>query len=162
MTDYFTLLAQPRRPWLDLEKLEERYRELARQTHPDQSGHGTNEFAEVNEAYRTLRDPKSRLQHLLALEEHSSAISATEVPADLADLFMKIASALIREDKNALDALNQELSECYDRAIEELHRLNQSWGENSLSDVENLYRRFAFVTRWKNLIKEKQFNAAIL
>jgi molecular chaperone HscB len=161
VTDYFALLAQPHRPWLDLEKLEEKYRELARQTHPDQSDRGTNEFAEINEAYRTLRDPKSRLQHLLALKGHSLAISTTEVPADLADLFMKIAPALTRKDKNALDILSQELGNHYDKAIRELYGLNQAWSENRLDDAENLYRRFAFLTRWKNLVEEQQFNAAI-
>ena len=45
MTDYFALLDEARRPWLDPEKLKEKYFALSRVAAPD---------AELNEAYRVL------------------------------------------------------------------------------------------------------------
>jgi curved DNA-binding protein CbpA len=59
MTDYFALLGEARRAWLDPEKLKEKYFALNRATAAD---------AELNEAYRVLSDPKLRLHHLLTLE----------------------------------------------------------------------------------------------
>lgn len=163
VTDYFALFALPRRPWLNGEKLEEQYRELARQTHPDQSTHATKDFAEVNEAYRILRDPKSRLRHLLALEGKPPSAATAEIPADLASLFMKIAPALKHNDKEQINTLSEEVSDRYGEAIEQLRRLSEGWSENASSnviDAEKLYRRFAFLTRWKNLVEEHRFNTA--
>jgi molecular chaperone HscB len=160
VTDYFALFALPPRPWLDGEKLEERYRELARATHPDQSTQPAMNFAEVNEAYRILRDPKSRLQHLLALEGRPPTAATAEIPRDLTDLFLRIAPALTRNDKREIDGLSEELSLLYDGAIEQLYQINESWSKHPMTDVENLYRRFAFLTRWTKLVEEHRFNAA--
>jgi curved DNA-binding protein CbpA len=111
MTDYFAVLRQPRRPWLDLEKLKEEYQRRTLAEHPDLQAEGRRNapptrdpspptlgfptFAEVNEAYRVLNNHRMRLQHLLFLCGRS-VLSNNEVPADLADRFMNIA-ALIRE-----------------------------------------------------------------
>jgi curved DNA-binding protein CbpA len=161
VTDYFALLEQPRQPWIDLEKLEQKYYELARITHPDQSSKSRHHFAQVNEAYRTLRDPKLRLQHLLTLEGNPPSTSTAKVPPDLADLFMKIAPALANNDKKKIHALIEELSDSYEEGLEQLHRLNDSCSKHEQSGVnkaEDLYRRFAFLTRWRNLLQEHNFS----
>ena len=59
MTDYFALLGEARRAWLDPEKLRQKYFALSRAAAAD---------AELNEAFRVLSDPKLRLHHLLTLE----------------------------------------------------------------------------------------------
>lgn len=161
MTDCFALLVQPRRPWLDLETLEQKYRELARATHPDRSAHSANDFAELNNAYRTLGDPKSRLEHLLALEGHAPSSATTEVPADLANLFMQIAPALRANKKEKLAVLAEELTAAHESALDELHQLNERWATDAaraLNDAENLHRRFAFLGRWKTLLEEHRFS----
>jgi curved DNA-binding protein CbpA len=163
VTDYFALLAQPRRPWLDLDTLEEKYCDLARTAHPDQSTQPSNDFVELNQAYRTLRDPKSRLQHLLTLEGYPPSAATAEIPADLSNLFMKIAPAIAKRDKEEIDALNKKLSDHYEEALGRLHRLDDTWDDSAavrMNDAENLYRRFAFVTRWKDLIEQRQFETA--
>jgi curved DNA-binding protein CbpA len=162
VTDYFAFFHQPRRPWIDLEKLEEKYRELARSTHPDQSAQPSNDFAQVNEGYRLLRDPKSRLQHLLELEGKLPRDSA-EVPAALADLFMRIAPILRGDDTNEMTILVEELNELHQEAINRLRQLDKVWtnkAETNEREAKNLYRRFSFLTRWKNLLEEHRFNAS--
>ena len=76
MTDYFALLNEPRRPWLDPESLKTKFYELSADIHPDRA-HGASEaekqlvnqrYVELNAAYNCLREPKARLQHLLELE----------------------------------------------------------------------------------------------
>jgi len=77
--DYFTLFGLPRRYRFDpatLDKLEAAYRALQRRVHPDRyAAAGETErrlalqsAARVNEAYRALKDPVTRAQHLLSLQ----------------------------------------------------------------------------------------------
>ena len=86
MTDYFALLDEPRRRWIDAEPLKDKYFARNRAGAAD---------AELNEAFRVLSDPKLRLQHLLALE--GVAVSAGRpVPPQVAELFWNC-GALLRE-----------------------------------------------------------------
>lgn len=73
--DHFTLFGLPRRYSLDRSELERLYHEVQARVHPDKHAHlGDSErrlamqwATRVNEAYRTLRQPLSRAQYLLAL-----------------------------------------------------------------------------------------------
>jgi molecular chaperone HscB len=73
--DYFALLDLPRRFTLDLADLERRYLERTRAVHPDRMvGRGADERArgtgaaiDLNRAYKVLKRPASRAEHLLAL-----------------------------------------------------------------------------------------------
>ncbi|HEV3409330.1 MAG TPA: DnaJ domain-containing protein, partial [Chthoniobacterales bacterium] len=97
MTDYFALLDQPRQPWLDPEQLKQAFHARTLQAHPDaRPNESRNSFAEVNEAYQVLRDPKRRLQHLLALHGDAPSPQAARVPTELEELFPRVAG-LLRE-----------------------------------------------------------------
>ncbi|MEO5718988.1 MAG: hypothetical protein ABIR29_10500 [Chthoniobacterales bacterium] len=86
MIDYFALLDEARRPWLDPEQLKEKYFARNRAAAAD---------ADLNEAFRVLSDPKLRLRHLLMLE--GAQLSAGRpVPPSVAELFWN-AGALLRE-----------------------------------------------------------------
>ena len=106
MTDYFALLQQPRRPWLDPELLKQKYHELARTGQydrkalavgPSDSGDETAPaLATLNEAYNVLSNPRLRLRHLLELEGDAASSETNELTSSLADLFLEVA-ALIRD-----------------------------------------------------------------
>ncbi|WP_287127643.1 DnaJ domain-containing protein [Candidatus Cyanaurora vandensis] len=73
MNDYFTVLGLPRRLTLHPADLDRLYREHSWEAHPDrrprtEQAQAMTETALLNEAYRTLKDPYRRAQHLLALE----------------------------------------------------------------------------------------------
>lgn len=76
MSDYFALLGMPRSVNLDAEALQRAFHERSRQVHPDlHQGALPSVQREMlrasmtlNEAYRTLRDQRSRLEYLLSLE----------------------------------------------------------------------------------------------
>ena len=105
MTDLFALLGEPRRPFLDPERIKETFHRLSRTEHPDQQTApavaADAGFAQLNLAQATLRDPKTRLRHLLELEFPAVRLSGpSTVPPALGDLFAPI-HGLLRE----IDAL---------------------------------------------------------
>jgi molecular chaperone HscB len=74
--DYFSFLGVPRKLNLDVAELEARFRALSRQFHPDYFYNATaaerraslERSSYLNDAYRTLRHPISRLEYLLSVE----------------------------------------------------------------------------------------------
>src|SRR5437879_6369452 len=99
MTDYFAIFNEPRRPWLDCEALKEKFHALTAAHHPDVSDDGAVDFAAVNAAYSTLREPRARLRHLLELEFPDALARAQQIPAGIAELFTQIG-----RQRQALDA----------------------------------------------------------
>jgi molecular chaperone HscB len=74
--DYFSFMGVPRRLRLDGVELERRFRALSRQFHPDYFHNASpaerraslERASYLNDAYRTLKLPISRIQYLLELE----------------------------------------------------------------------------------------------
>jgi molecular chaperone HscB len=110
--DYFAFLGLPRRLNLDTADLERRFRELSRQFHPDYFYNATpaerraslERSSYLNDAYRTLRHPVSRLEYLLGLEgfparQEPGAADGGGAP--------KVPAAMLEE----VFALNEELDE---------------------------------------------------
>ena len=193
MTDYFALLDQPRRPWLDPDELKEAFHAKSLQLHPDaQRADGAatavsdSAFAELNDAYQVLQDPKRRIQHLLSLEGRMPPRDAS-VPHDLADLFPVIASIthavepLLEKFENATNPLSrsllkpqvlyartrvdeslQRLRELHANSTDELRRLS-SGREPRAEDwaaLHDLYLRFSYLSRWMSELEDKQVKLA--
>jgi curved DNA-binding protein CbpA len=101
MTDNFTLLDELRRPWLDADLLKLKFLALASDAHPDrvhnasesEKTEATRRYAQLNEAYNCLAEPKLRLLHLLQLELGAKPKDIQTIPAALADLFAEVASS---------------------------------------------------------------------
>jgi hypothetical protein len=105
MIDYFALLDEARRPWIDPEQLKDRYFARNRAGAAD---------AELNEAFRVLSDPKLRLQHLLTLEDVPLR-AGRPVPPQVAELFWNC-GALLREVDRWL-SINAEAGSALARAL---------------------------------------------
>lgn len=107
MTDYFALLNEPRRPWLDPDALKQKFLSLSPTVHPDKI-HSADEsekqaaskkFAELNAAYNCLATPKLRLLHLLELERGAKPGDIQQIPPTLADLFAQVAAVCRDADR---------------------------------------------------------------
>jgi curved DNA-binding protein CbpA len=100
--DYFALLNEPRRPWLDAEALKAKFLSLSSAVHPDRVHHASEpekaaanrQFTELNAAYHCLCESRERLRHLLELELGRKPSDLTNVPDDLMDLFFAVGKAL--------------------------------------------------------------------
>jgi len=75
-TDYFSVFALPRKLWIEMAALEQKFLQLSWKLHPDNfvnASEGERESSlrrssELNDAYRILRDPVARVEYLLAIE----------------------------------------------------------------------------------------------
>ena len=135
MTDYFVLLDESRRPWLEPEALKLKFLALAVDAHPDKQNvadetgklAANRRYAELNAAYRCLAEPKSRLLHLLELELGAKPREIQQIPPALADLFAEVATncrnadAFLTEKNKATSPLLQ--VQLFERAQEWVERL---------------------------------------
>jgi len=74
--DYFALFEMPKKLWIELDGLEKKFLQLSWKLHPDNFVNATElerelslkRSSELNDAYRTLRDPVARVEYLLGVE----------------------------------------------------------------------------------------------
>lgn len=74
--DYFSLFEMPRKLWIEMSGLEQKFLQLSWKLHPDNFVKATEQerelslkrSSELNDAYRTLRDPIARVEYLLGIE----------------------------------------------------------------------------------------------
>src|ERR1700681_4203932 len=73
--DYFAFFGLPRKLTIDLDQLEQRFHSLSWKLHPDHFARAPenerqlslDRSSQLNDAYRTLRDPVARVEYLLGL-----------------------------------------------------------------------------------------------
>ncbi len=195
MIDYFALLEQPKAPWLDPEGLKETYHQKTLQAHPDaQTSRGGADaadatFANLNEAYQVLQDPKRRLHHLLCLQGAAPSSSGQAVPEQLQDLFPTVGGLIQRTNRlleklqatsNALSRsllkpqilevqqetkeVREKIQTLSDASHEELRQINAAWAGNPAEQVERLsklYFVFAYLSRWSTQLDELTFQLSL-
>lgn len=184
MSDHFAVLGEPRRPFLDPGRIKETFHRLSRERHPDQAGGGAEAFADLNLAQETLRDPKTRLRHLLALEfPEAPTAGPAVVPASLADDFAPVLGLLQRVDafrpqkEAATGALARALLARQDAGLRaevrewsarlegkmaaataDLQALDAGWdARRDGAGLLELYHRFAYLGRWLEQLRERAF-----
>lgn len=133
--DHFALFGLPRSQQLDTEALDQRFRQLQAEVHPDrhvQAGDAGRRLSmqwasRVNEAYQTLKSPLRRALYLLQLAGHDPQVeSNTAMPTDFLlrqlELRESVAEARRGGDERTLDAtrlrLVQEIASAHRRLTE--------------------------------------------
>jgi curved DNA-binding protein CbpA len=191
--DYFAMLGESRRPYLDPEKVAEKFHELSRSQHPDSraaadgEGDPTADFARLNQAQQTLRDPKLRLGYLIGLEYPEVRLAGpAEVPRTLAGLFSPIHALLEKVDavlarkagapsalsrallareewqlRAEVEAHVQALEQLYASALDELKDYDADWQSGASSGQQqqmvNFFQRFSYLSRWLDQLRERLF-----
>ena len=188
--DFFALLGLSRRPWLEPEQVKEAFHHLSRTLHPDQQAEVTGEFARLNQAQATLRDPKARLRHLLELEHPQIRLAGpASVPPELANFFAPVhgllhevdtlltrkttapsalAKALLARDEFTLrervEASLAELETLEAATLADLQVFDAQWPSGSRDRADRLhmfYQRFAYLSRWIAQLRERLFQLGI-
>lgn len=126
MIDFFAVFGLEPRPVIDLDALGDLFADKSKTTHPDRAADG--DFATLNEAFRTLRDPASRILHLLTLSGEEPRLKAAT--AEVSACFGQVANCLQRFDR-MLQTLSQETSSL-------LRAIKIREGQAILSDSDKL------------------------
>ncbi len=177
MPDYFALLNQQRRPWLDIEQLRQHFLTLSATVHPDKI-HGASDaeksaaakqFAELNSAYNCLNEPKTRLLHLLELELGAKPKDIQQIPTGLADLFAEVANScrsadgfLAEKAKATSPLLQVQLFERGQEWVEKLQVLQRKLNElreklmNGLQKLDDLWMTTETASRTEILAKVEE------
>jgi molecular chaperone HscB len=112
--DYFSFFGLPRMLTLSQDELERRFRDLSRKFHPDYYYNASpaerlaslERSSYLNDAYRALRNPATRIEHLLAIEGLPSTKSEDSSSSGQGGS-AKVPPALLEE----VFTLNEELDE---------------------------------------------------
>jgi molecular chaperone HscB len=135
VADHFTLFGLPRVQGLDLGSLENCFREIQAQVHPDKHAHAADAdrrlamqwSTRINEAFQTLKSPGKRARYLLQLLGHDPQIeSNTAMPMEFLVNQMELREAVMEArsaaDEEALEAvrvnLSNEIKADYERLAE--------------------------------------------
>jgi hypothetical protein len=179
MTDYFALFDEARRPWLDPEKLKEKYFARSRTAAAD---------AGLNEAFRVLSNPKLRLHHFLGLAG-ADLTAGRPVPPRLAELFWNsgtllreierwllklgaagsaLSRALLSAERATLEArlekLEGELKALYETELEQLRQIDATAEMDSPKLLSNLiehYDSISYLSRLQEQTKEKRYQMSV-
>jgi len=175
--DYFTFFGLPRKLWLGMDSLEQKFLQLSWKLHPDSFVNLSEREKEIslerssklNDAYRVLRDPVARVEYLLELEgmrkegEHKQ-----QAPPELLEEVFELNESLdeLREAKSAganLDALSTRLRAAEKNFGEKLHEVDgelktaaQQWDaalEANVSDSD----REAVLQRLNELLNRRSY-----
>jgi molecular chaperone HscB len=161
VTDYFTVFGLPRKLVVDASALQRRFYELSREHHPDfhqgaaaeRQAEALAQSAVVNRAYRALRDPLSRVEYLIALEEGREVREgATDKPRAPRELLLEML-----EVQEALEEAKAEGvgGEARERLREERARLEARYAAEALAIVDRS-------AEWDRLVEEGGDRKALL
>ena len=110
--DYFALFGFPRKLWIEMNLLEQKFLQMSWKLHPDNFVNASEaereaslqRSSELNDAYRTLREPVARVEYLLALEgARKEGEQKQQAPPELLEEVFELNESLdeLREAKAA-------------------------------------------------------------
>jgi molecular chaperone HscB len=162
--DYYHFFGLEPRFNLDPADLEDRFHRLSRQLHPDRFAQATPAereqslaaSANLNDAYRTLRDPVARAEHFLKLQGFEQT---KEVPAELLEEVFELNLAL--QEHGADDAARERVRSLEREADATLARLFSAYDASAdpaaLGHIRAALNRRKYIS---NLIRQVESELA--
>jgi molecular chaperone HscB len=170
VTDYYQLFGIPRSLKLSLDELQKRFYELSRQLHPDrfmqkpeaERQQALDKSSELNDAYRTLKDPIKRAQYLLREEGFDIGEQRSkDVPPELLEEVFELNMALeemrsgdgsARAQLEAADKNFTTMLTDVDRELESLFaKYDESQSRDVLTEIRGALNRRKYIL---NLVDE--------
>jgi len=110
--DYFSLFGLPRKLWIEMALLEQKFLQFSWKLHPDNFVNAPESerelslkrSSELNDAYRVLRDPLARVEYLLEIEgERKEGEKKQQAPPELLEEVFELNESLdeLREAKES-------------------------------------------------------------
>ena len=174
--DWFQLLDLPRRADLDEGEIQDRHHAAIAESHPDKATNDAEreQFSErsasLNQAAQGLKNPVTRLRHLLELVAPGGRGDAG-LDSGLMDLFSRVGSAVqsaeqvLAKKKEATTVLGQALLADEEAQVQEqlqavLGEITQARDALSFAveepvELRALYTRLSFLEKWENQVQGK-------
>ena len=160
--DYFSQFGLPRHLQMDLAALEKAYYAQSRRLHPDrfatkplaEQEAALAESSNLNDAYRTLKEPVARTEHLLALEGvqmEEQSRNATDAARASGGMKKQVAPPDLLEEVFELNMqleemrMNRKMGEDDPQLASELEAAKEKFESmlaGSQSDLENLWKQW--------------------
>ena len=154
-TDYFAIFSLPRKLWIEMQQLEQKFLQMSWKLHPDNFVNATEaeredslkKSSELNDAYRTLKEPVARVEYLLGIEgARKEGEQKQQAPPELLEEVFELNESLdeLREAKSEggdlaalrsrLEAAQKSFQEKLEAVDAELFKTAKEW--DATVDVE--------------------------
>jgi hypothetical protein len=179
MTDFFSVLRVPARPWQDPDALRDVYVQLSEALHR-QAG-SQDELVALNRAFQVLHNPATRVEHLLSVTGGES--STRQIAPVMGEFFGRVANCLQEADRLLgeisvqssalaralllqrvhalqadLDNLAHDLAAHQAQRLEALRELDQVWlhrPADARQALAQLAVDLTFLQKWQGQIRER-------
>jgi molecular chaperone HscB len=175
--DYFALFDMPRKLWIEMDGLEKKFLQLSWKLHPDNFVNATErerelsleKSSQLNDAYRVLRDPVSRVEYLLGIEgmrkegEHKQ-----QAPPELLEEVFELNESLdeLRETKSSggdlaalkarLEAAEKNFQEKLGEVDGQLQSTAKEWDAGADAGVDGAARK-KIMSRLNELLNRRSY-----
>jgi molecular chaperone HscB len=174
---YFELFDLPRKLWIEMGALEQKFLQLSWKFHPDNfvnaSEHerdlSLKRSSELNDAYRVLRDPVARVEYLLDLEgERKEGERKQQAPPELLEEVFELNESLdeLREAKSSggdlamlktrLQSAEKTFQMKLDEVDKELQSVAREW-DRAMDGSADQKTRKALMGRMNELLNRRSY-----
>src|SRR6202161_2704771 len=174
---YFAVFSLPRKLWIEMPGLEQRFLQLSWKLHPDNFVNATAEeqadslkrSSALNDAYRVLRDPVARVEYLLEIEgARKEGEQKQQAPPELLEEVFELNESLdeLREARaeggdlaalrEPLDAAQKNFQGKLEEVDAELMRIGQEW-DAALDDAADEAKKQALLARMNEVLNRRSY-----
>jgi len=175
--DYFAVFGLPRKLWLEMSLLEQKFLQLSWKLHPDNFVNASEaerelslrRSSELNDAYRVLRDPIARVEYLLGIEgERKEGEKKQQAPPELLEEVFELNESLdglraargsgvdLSDLKNRLESAEKNFREKLDELDAQLQSLARAW-DAALDADGTAHARKELMTRMNELLNRRSY-----
>jgi len=175
--DYFAIFGLPRKLWIEMDGLEKKFLQLSWKLHPDNFVNATErerelsleKSSQLNDAYRVLRDPVSRVEYLLELEgARKEGEHKQKAPPELLEEVFELNESLdeLREAKSSggdlavlksrLEAAEKNFQEKLGEVDGQLQSTAKEWDAGADAGVDEAARK-KIMSRLNELLNRRSY-----
>ncbi len=175
--DYFALFEMPRKLWIDMNSLEQKFLQLSWKLHPDNFVNAAERerelslrrSSELNDAYRALREPVARVEYLLGIENmRKEGEHKQQAPPELLEEVFELNESLdeLREARSAggdlaalksrLESAERNFGEKLGEVDAQLQTTAKNWDASIDSNADDASRK-KIMARLNELLNRRSY-----
>ena len=175
--DYFAVFGLPRKLWVEMSSLEQKFLQLSWKLHPDNFVNASDEerelslkrSSELNDAYRVLRDPLARVEYLLEIEgQRKEGEKKQQAPPELLEEVFELNESLdelrearesggnLAELKTKLQSAESNFQEKLEEVDAQLQSVAKQWDAAAEANEDAAARKKIFA-RMNDLLNRRSY-----